>query len=97
MLPVLSLVVPVFAQSGNSLNTFDRQFLYRAAQTNMTEAHIGQMAQQNGATQAVRDFGQSLAKDHQDQSHKLSGVAQKVRYSLPKAIDSQHQTKINQL
>ncbi len=54
--------LPAFSQTPASGT--DQQFVNTAAQIDMTEAHIGQMAQDQGGTQGVKDFGQMLVTDH---------------------------------
>jgi putative membrane protein len=43
---------------------------------NQAEIHMGQMAQQMGTSQEVKDFGKKLASDHQKNDEKLTTLAQ---------------------
>ena len=65
----------------------DKQFLKTAADANMTEAHLGEMAQAQASTQAVKDFGKTLAQDHATEYEQLSGVAGKTGETIPKGIN----------
>ena len=54
--------IPAFAQKGPAMS--DQQFLDFAAQTDLVEAHIGQLAQTAGSSRSVKDYAQILATDH---------------------------------
>jgi hypothetical protein len=51
------LSVMAQAQSSGSLTANEQQFLQVAAQTDMTQAHLGQMAQQQSDRQDVKNSG----------------------------------------
>ncbi len=89
-LACLVAAAPLFAQNVN-----DQQFVNQAAQINMTEAHIGQVAQQKGATDAVKQYGQKLESDHKDSYQKLTAAANGL--NVPNGIDAQHQSQIKTL
>ena len=94
------VALPVFAKhtpkaTGHAPMT-DQQFVDFAAQTDMTEAHLGQIAQDKGG-QAVREYGQTLRSDHTGDYHQLTEAAQKAGLTVPKAIDAQEDRVINSL
>lgn len=68
----------------------DQQFVDFAAQTDMVEANLGQMAQSVGDAQAVKDYGQMLATDHTNDFHQLYTVAHGANLNMPDAIDKEH-------
>lgn len=68
----------------------DQQFVDFAAQTDMVEANLGQLAEQVAAAQPVKDYGQLLASDHTADYQQLSSVARKANLHLPSGIDSEH-------
>lgn len=72
----------------------DQDFLNFAAQTDMTEAHLGKMAQDQGSSQAVKDLGQMLVTDHTSDYQKLGTLAAKAGLIIPKGIDSKHDKMI---
>ncbi len=87
-----------FAQAPqNSTSQADSQFVERAAQINMEEAHMGQLAQQQGGTQAVKDFGKTIEQEHKSAYQQLESIAQKDGFNIPKAIDDAHEKMIGQL
>ncbi len=90
LLPALSL-----AQKGHKAETMtDQEFVDFAAQTDMTEAHLGQVAQQQAATQGIKDYGQTLATDHTNDYTQLTTVAGKASLNVPKGLDAKHDKMI---
>jgi len=84
--------VPALAQkkadAGPSMT--DQQFVDFAAQTDMVEANLGQLAQNVAASQSVKDYGQMLVTDHTQDFGQLNAAAQQANLTVPKAIDAQH-------
>lgn len=68
----------------------DQQFVNMAAQIDMVEANLGQLAQDNASSQDVKDYGQMLATDHTNDFSQLHSAAQTANLSVPDAIDSAH-------
>ena len=68
----------------------DQQFVDFAAQTDMVEANLGQLAQNVAAAQDVKDYGQMLATDHTSDYHQLYDAAHQANLNVPSAIDAQH-------
>lgn len=68
----------------------DQQFVDFAAQTDMVEANLGQLAGNVASSDQVKNYGQMLVTDHTNDYHQLSGVAQQANLKLPDAIDSAH-------
>ena len=71
----------------------DQKFVNDAAQGNMTEAHLGQMAQSKGASEDVKQYGQRLESDHKAAYDKLTAAASSS-LTVPKGIDTKHQAII---
>ena len=67
----------------------DRQFVTFAAQTDMVEANLGQLAQTAAASQSVKDYAQTLVNDHTSDFRQLSDVAHMAGLSVPSAIDAE--------
>lgn len=68
----------------------DQQFVNFAAQTDMVEANLGQMAESVDASQPVKDYGQMLVTDHTKDYHQLYDAAHQSNLNVPDAIDSEH-------
>jgi putative membrane protein len=72
----------------------DQQFVNFAAQTDMVEANLGQLAESVASSQGVKDYGHMLASDHTKDFHELYFVAQKANLKVPDAIDAEHNKTI---
>jgi putative membrane protein len=68
----------------------DQQFVDFAAQTDMVEANLGQMAGSAASAQPVKDYGQMLASDHTKDFSQLFDVAHQASLNMPNAIDAEH-------
>jgi putative membrane protein len=79
--------IPALAQKKGMT---DQQFVDFAAQTDMVEANLGQLAGNVGDSQAVKDYGQMLTTDHTKDYGQLSAAAQQASLNVPNAIDKEH-------
>ena len=68
----------------------DQQFLDFAAQTDMVEANLGQLAQTAATEQPVKDLAQTLVTDHTADYQQLSNIAKQASLTLPGAIDEKN-------
>jgi putative membrane protein len=68
----------------------DQQFVDFAAQTDMVEANLGQLAGSAADAQPVKDYGQMLAADHSKDFNQLYDVAHQANLNMPNAIDAEH-------
>ena len=76
------------AASGPAMSA--QQFVDFAAQTDMVEANLGQLAESVASSQSVKDYGQMLVTDHTNDFHQLYSAAQQSNLNVPSAIDTQH-------
>jgi putative membrane protein len=72
----------------------DQEFVDFAAQTDMTEAHLGQMAADQAGEQAVTDYAQMLVTDHTADYNQLTAVAAKANLVVPKGLDAAHEKMV---
>lgn len=72
----------------------DQQFIDMAAQTDMLEAHLGQMAADQAAGQGVKDYANMLVTDHTGDYQQLTALAAKDGFTLPKGLDAAHNKMI---
>lgn len=68
----------------------DQQFVNFAAQTDMVEANLGQLAQTAAAKQSIKDYGQMLVTDHTKDYNQLYAAAHQANLNVPDAIDAEH-------
>ncbi len=82
------------ATKGAAAAMTDQQFMDFAAQTDMTEANLGQLAAAQAAAQGVKDYAQMLVTDHTSDYTQLSTVAAKANLVVPKGLDTAHDKMI---
>lgn len=88
--------LPVLAQkkSAESKPMTDQQFVDFAAQTDMMEANLGQLAQNAASSQQVKDYANTLVTDHTSDYQQLSTAAKQANLNVPNAIDDEHNKMI---
>lgn len=64
----------------------DQQFVDFAAQTDMVEANLGQLAQTAASAQPVKDYAQMLVTDHTKDYGQLYSIAKQANLQMPTAI-----------
>jgi putative membrane protein len=72
----------------------DRRFVTTAAEDGLAEVELGKIAQQNGASAAVKQFGQRMVDDHTKAGKELETIASKLGVTAPKEPGSKHQGDI---
>jgi putative membrane protein len=60
-----------------------QHFMKESIQGNLAEVDVGNLAQQKGASQGVKDFGAMLAKDHSAANEKAEKAAADLGVSSP--------------
>lgn len=85
---LLVFVVPALAQKAAPMS--DQKFLEIAAQTDMVEAHLGNLAQDSASSQAVKDYGRMLVADHTQDFQKIQDIARQAGLTMATAIDAEH-------
>jgi len=87
------------AASGQAahLSRADRQFVDMVATTDMTEAHEGQVAENQASRAEVKDFAKTLVQDHTQSYEELTELAAKVGIAIPKGINVGKNIEIQQL
>ena len=76
--------MPVDTMSANAapLEKMDRDFVMKAAGGGMMEVELGNIAQQNAASQRVKDFGAMMVRDHSKANDELKAFASKRNLML---------------
>jgi putative membrane protein len=82
------------AQTEHAKTMTDQQFIDMAAQTDMLEAHLGQMAASQAAGQDVKDYASMLVTDHTADYQQLTALAAKDSLTVPTALDAAHNRMI---
>jgi putative membrane protein len=90
-----ALSLPALTQTTSGPGgTSDQDFLDLAAQTDMMEAHLGQLAADQGSSQGVKDLAQTLVTDHTNDYKQLGMLASKAGLTIPKGLDEKHNKMI---
>jgi putative membrane protein len=73
--------------------TTAKDFVANAAMSDMFEIQTGQMAADQGGSDAVKQFGQMLVQDHGNSSKELTDLAKAagIDAAPPSALDQRHQ------
>jgi len=75
----------------------DHTFMMKAAEGGLAEVQMGQLAQQNGQSQAVKDFGKRMVDDHSKANDQLKQVAAGQGVTLPATPNSHDQAEYNKM
>lgn len=78
------------AKAAHEAGMTDQQFVDFAAQTDMVEANLGQLAQNSASSDAVKSYAQGLVTDHTSDYGQLAAAAQQANLTVPNSIDSAH-------
>lgn len=75
----------------------DTLFVKKAAAGGLTEVELGKIAQQNGESQDVKDFGAKMVTDHSKINDNLKTIAAKDNLTLPDKPTDDQQALIDKL
>jgi putative membrane protein len=75
----------------------DHKFVMEAAMGGMMEVELGRVAAQQGASDAVKQFGQRMVDDHTKVNQELMALASSKGMTLPTALDEKHQQHVAKL
>jgi putative membrane protein len=85
-----ALAASAFGQKKEMKAGGDQQFVDAAAQTDMVEANLGQLAATNAESQQVKDLAQTIVTDHTSDYAQLKTAAQQGNLNVPDSIDAVH-------
>ena len=83
--------------NGNMTPMSDADFTREAAQGGMAEVKMGQLAQDKGTTDAVKNFGQRMVADHSKANDDLKTAASQSNISVPDGISPKDQATYDRL
>lgn len=75
----------------------ESEFMMKAAQMDLAEIALGNLAVQRGQSEDVKRFGQMMVDDHTRTSQELMTLAAGENVTLPATMDSKHQSAMNKL
>lgn len=85
------------AQVNPTLSTSDATFMTNAARGGMAEVQLGQLAQTNGRSAAVKRFGERMVREHGEANQQLMALAQQKQITPPETIGAEHQQVYDEL
>jgi len=91
----VAVAVPAQEKKGAAkISADDRNFIMQAADGSLAEIELGKLAQQNGSSATVKQFGQRMVEDHGKANQELGAIATKLGVTLPKRPSEKHQSAI---
>jgi len=81
----------------STVSTADQNFAVNTAVAGMTEIQAGQLAEQKGMEQDVKDYGAMMVKDHTAAADKLKAIAAQKNVTLPSTLSPDAQKNIDAL
>ena len=75
----------------------DMQFAKAAAQGGIAEVKLGQLSEDKGTSQQVKDFGKRMVADHSKADERLKSAASGDKISLPEQMSAKDQAEYNHL
>ncbi|HEV7347192.1 DUF4142 domain-containing protein [Telluribacter sp.] len=85
------------AATGERGQLSDEQFATQTAEGSMLEIQLGNLAQQNGSSQQVKQFGQHMVKEHSAMNQNLKTIATGKGFKLPTTPSQQGMDKYTRL
>lgn len=75
----------------------DSTFAQRAAEGGIAEVKFGQLAEDKGSSQEVKDFGKLMVTDHTKANDQLKADATKEKFTLPTDMSKREQASYDRL
>ncbi len=88
---------PATPRNQSTLTPLDRQFVVDAAQGGMAEVSLGQMAAQRATSDAVKQYGQRMVREHTQANTELMRLATQKRVTLPTDMGPKYRAAMERL
>jgi putative membrane protein len=96
MLGALVMMVPVKAKADTPSDD-DKNFLAMAAQSDVNEIQLSQLAVQKATNPAVKAFAEKMVKEHKQLSASMKPFADEWGLTPPTGLDDAHQKEYDKL
>jgi putative membrane protein len=83
--------------AATTVSDADRKFVTKAAQDGMAEVQLGQLAQEKGQSDQVKQFGARMVQDHTQANDQLKSIAQAKGIALPAAVEGKHRKHLEKM
>ena len=84
-------------QAATTSQVNDEDFAKEAAQGGMAEVRLGQLAQEKGSNETVKEFGKRMVEDHSAANGKLRSAASRENVTLPTTLSKKEEKTYDQL
>jgi len=81
----------------STVSKADQEFAVNTAIAGMTEIQAGQLAEKQGTSKSVKDYGKMMVKDHTEAADKLQAIATKKNITLPATLTPDAQKDLDDL
>lgn len=85
------------AANSTTTQNSDKAFMEKAAESGMAEVMFGKLAQTQGNSQKVKDYGMMMEKDHTKANQELMSLAKQQNITLPTALPAPMQSDYDAL
>src|SRR5947207_5394863 len=82
---------------GTKATAKEKAFIMKAANGGMAEVEMGKLAADKGGSDAVKDFGNRMVKDHSKANDQLKDVAANMGVTIPDKVNAKEQAMIDKL
>jgi len=79
------------------LGSADNSWVMKAAHGGLAEVELGKLAQSQGSSEAVKQFGKRMVDDHSKANDELSQIASRKGITLPTSLDAKNQATHDRL
>jgi putative membrane protein len=83
--------------SGQGMQMSDEQFAKKAAQANMAEVKLGQLAEEKAQSEQVKSLGRRMVEDHTKANDQLKEAAMRENINLPSNFSPKEEQMYDQL
>jgi putative membrane protein len=84
-------------QQQGALSEAEKDFMADAAEGNLFEVKMGNLARERATSDAVRQFGEKMVNDHSKANEELQALARMKGVELPQEVSQEKQTEYDEL
>jgi len=82
-------------QAGSDSANMDAHFVKEAAQDNMLEVKLAELAEQRATNDQIKQLAKKIREDHTQANQKLQQIAQSKNIEWPRELDPLHSAVLN--
>jgi putative membrane protein len=93
----LGFAAALLASPASAQSNADKSFIKEAIESNLAEVKMGQLAQKNGGSDEVKNFGKMLESDHSQANTKATQVAEGLKVTAPTEPNAKQKKTYDQM